>query len=277
MNLYNNFTDFKKANPNWEKEFEIIQRDSAKFKRVVCRWKEGEKKLEHIFLATINIETGEVYLDCRRRKILAKHLTLIAARPLFSIIRLLWHLTIIGPLAVEARELSKEIKEAKEEGTLDKNQLRKRVFKSLSVSFLRNVADIVRTPVYGTAMTVVSVAAIPLAAFNPNSLYTTRAIVGRLERRLLRVNDILARYNSSNLSHKSLSPCFSPIEEMFPVDKPNPRTKKELKEMFKRLARSNIRFRRMARHPCNDCCALLKEDQAYLSAAAKKKSLSKIK
>ncbi|MGK5595320.1 MAG: hypothetical protein ACSNEK_08190 [Parachlamydiaceae bacterium] len=274
MDLYLNFLIFKENNPDWENEFGIIQRDSAKFKRIICRWKENKNHV-HIFLATINVETGEVYLDCRRRKILAKHLSLAVTRPIFTLIRLIWHLTIIGPLSVEAMELSKEIKKEKEKKNFQQHELRNHVFKLLSISMLRNFVDILRTPMYGAAMTIVSIVALPLGVFNPNSLYTTRAIVGRLERRLLRVNNGITR-DSCNLNHKSLSPCFSPIEEMFPADLTAPPSKQELKDTFERLAHANVRFRKSSRAIFNDCFHLLKEDQTYVSAAAKTKKLIKV-
>jgi hypothetical protein len=114
---------------------------------------------------------------------------LIAIRPIHIIIKTIWHLSIIGALALEISALAK--------GEITKEQLRTHTFQSL--------ADIFRTPLYGTAITIVHIYGVIAACYDPNTLYETREWAGKLERLLLRVETQPWR------QFWCLSECLSPL------------------------------------------------------------------
>jgi hypothetical protein len=185
------FSTFVSTYPDWETIFNVYTKDSSKYKRIICSWEEDclDKKIMHEFHATINTTNGDIFLDCSRRKLFAKHIMLIIARPIHIAIKTLWHLSIFGPLTIQIFKLYK--------GQSSLKELTTHTFHSLS--------DIVRTPLYGLAMTVTYIAGIILGSFCPNSLYYTRDAAGWLERTLLRESKVF------KTTPWALSPCFSPM------------------------------------------------------------------
>jgi hypothetical protein len=126
-----------------------------------------------------------------------------------------------------------------------------------------NFVDIVRTPLYTTAMLVVTVSAVIIGPFAPHKLYDLRALAGRLEIALNRGQDSLW----------NLAPCFQPIDNLMEIHHQN---KKKADTEYddeatlqgcNNLARSYIKFRRENRNIFNDCGMLLPEGKVYISAA----------
>jgi hypothetical protein len=245
------FKHFVSKYPDWEKTYEVYQKDDAVYKRIICRWKES-KALQHEYHACINTQTGDIYLDCRRRKILAKHLTLSFLRPLHTVIKTVWHASIIAPLAVEIYKVAKG----------------KQTVKELGINTLKSLADIVRTPLYGIAITITHIAAVILGCASPNTLYKTREIAGKLERDLLRVERIF------DGGMWVVAPCFSPMRSI--LTKKNGKllepTKKELKCKLRNFSESTITFLREERAFFNDCMRLFPDDKRYVSPAAPTKA-----
>ena len=246
---YSSFSDYKVKNPTWENTYGIYQRDALVYKRLVCRWKENDAR-NHEFHACINTQTGDIYLDCRKRKIFAKHLALAIARPLHTCIKTLWHATLIGPLALEIFKVMQG----------------KQTLKDLGKNTLKSLADIVRTPVYGLAMTITNLVGLILGVVSPNTLYETRAIAGKLEREMLRVDHI---FKADKMWQ--LSPCFSPIKRFLTKHEGKyvERTREDLDQMLLQFAKSNIKFRRKYPVIFNDCGRLLPADKEYISSAKK--------
>lgn len=259
-----NFSAFKQAFPEWESTFHVQKRDDSIFKRIECTWKEECKTATgelaekiHKYHATINTQTGDIYLDCRKRKIFAKHLTLFFLRPIHTVIKTLWHATIIGPLLKEATAVVK--------GDQTMKELATHTFHSLS--------DIVRTPLYGLAITITHLAGILFGCISPNSLYKTRIIAGNLEMNMLR----------TKYSKWILSPCFSPIkniaqhseyvkernayEIIFEAKDSKEDNKRSIEDMLERLAKNQIQFRIKNRALFNDCLRHFPKDKTYHSAA----------
>jgi len=160
-------TPERAARPTPERQevrFGTIYRDSRRFQR--ARF-ESEA---HAIYWTIDTENGDVYLDCRRRKLFAKQLTLTLLRPIHTTIKTLYHATIVLPLIAN---------------TVDATRHRS------GSQFMRDnwnsLVDIFRTPVYGLLLTGVHLVGV-VAAIYPNSLYYTRKTAGKLERDLLRTS-----------------------------------------------------------------------------------------
>jgi len=246
------FDEFKRKFPKWESDFNVYQRDDAIYQRIKCECtlKSG---ITHVYHATINIETGDIYLDCRKRKIFAKHITFSLIRPIHITLKTIWHLTMIGPIFCEF-----------------KKDPQKRSFWNVA----RSIEDIVRTPFYGLAMTAVSIGAIIAAAYNPNSLYKSRDIISLLEKKLHRTDELW--YVPFP---KPLSPCFSPLGNLATIEKdwarrekngsPKkvPQNKKNIKIAMARMASLQVNFRQNTKAAFNDCYHLYPKDKAYMSAA----------
>lgn len=79
MKPVDSFTRFVETNPNWKDQFKVVKRDSERFQRILCACKiDG---VDHKYWATIDTQTGGIYLDCTRRKIFAKSVVLAIVRP----------------------------------------------------------------------------------------------------------------------------------------------------------------------------------------------------
>ncbi|MDR3624328.1 MAG: hypothetical protein P4L16_04215 [Chlamydiales bacterium] len=239
------FQNFIDTHPNWERSFGVYKRDDDVYKRMICYSDELCGRI-HEYHACINTNSGEVYFDCRKRKILAKHITLTFLRPVHTCVKTLWHASIIAPLAVEIFKLLK--------GT--------QTIKDLGKNTLRSLADIFRTPAYGIAITITHIVGVILGCISPNTLYKTREIAGKLERYLLRVNTI------RGAGIWVLTECFNPIRNIPGKEglKSMPKDH-EIREMLKDFGASAVWARMTIRILFNDCCLLFPQDQRYVSAA----------
>jgi hypothetical protein len=157
--------------------------------RIICIWneKKDDKIITHTYAACVDGITGEIYVDDRPSVIFTKIFAHMCARPLFTIVKTICHLTLfltlkeIGNVFITKKSFSQKIKN---------------IFKS--------IVDIVLTPLYGLALTVSSAAILTLAPFKNEILYDGRKFLGHLE-------------NRSNWDENSdwiLTPCFhgNPIE-----------------------------------------------------------------
>lgn len=246
------FENYIRENPNWKAELGVYQRDSAKYQRIKCIWEEtldNNEVLKHEYHAVINVKTGEIFLDCRRRKIFVKDLCLIAARPIVYAIKTLWHASIIGPLALEIRE------------TYKGNQTQK----TAALNTVKSLMDIVRTPLYGTAMVITQIFGTIIGIFAPNTLYYSRDMVGKLGRAMLRVDRMC------DGGVWAFDPCFSPFRNLVR----NGDNQEDIKKMLSDFAEGAIDFRRKFRAPFNDFFHKFPAGKTYISAAATTRSGTK--
>lgn len=293
-------------------DYVVYKRDHSVYQRFVIKCEdenydpitqEYNEMITHEYHACINVKNGDLFFDCRRRKILAKHLALVFVRPAHSILTTLWHATIVGRVfskiyfiekdkkflkdlfldqlsKQESDNVLKEIynkegwnkegwnkedlenlgdNKRKEFFTENKESLiefyeeKMRTYKDLKVEVLHSLADVVRTPFYGAVLTVVHVAAVIFGCLSPNTLYRSRDIAGKLERRLLRVERV-------RVCDKPLTICFSPRRNL----------KKEFNsyDQLKKFVHMQVWTRRRNKSFFNDWGKKLPENAAYISAAA---------
>lgn len=178
--------------PAWLQEiygFETcILPENSKWGRVIARWNEkisDNVVLNHRFSFCVNLANGDFFLDCSKKKIFAKMVVLTILRPLDAAIKTLFHLSLLGV----AIALYKGVSKKQSAWTVIKN-------------CGKEIADIVRTPLYGIALTVMSIAAIVFAVFDSASLYTMRDLMGRMEQSL---------YWGEQHRYGTLAPCFQPL------------------------------------------------------------------
>lgn len=129
------FNNFVQENPEWKTTYGVYKRDDDNYQRIPINYSEEITNKEnevvgtfhHKYHATIDVRSGEIYLDCRKRKLFVKHLTLAIVRPIHTIIKTLWHASIIGPLAYETFKLfskptEDELSLTKEESALSETE-----------------------------------------------------------------------------------------------------------------------------------------------------------
>lgn len=180
------FENWKKNHPRIVNNyFTYPNGKNCRWGRVRCKWlKKGcnGQGIPHVINSCIDMKTGEIYFDDNKRTIYGKFCLLSVGRPLHGIVKTLYHASLFGV----AHEIFKPIK-----GQQSKNKRLKNVVKSL--------VDIVRTPIYTIALTILSIAAVIIGPLRPTLLYDLRALAGKIEKSLVRGE----RYNGF-----ILAPCF---------------------------------------------------------------------
>lgn len=165
---------------------QTINTDGYEPDRIVSIWNEIKPDgvtLRHIYASGLD-KQNNVFLDCRKRLIFSKVFFSTLARPIHGIIKICYHLSMI-PVA-KAIFLG-----------LRDNISGKETLKNIALSF----ADIIRTPLYEIAMSIVGLAGILIAPFAPTTIYKCREIIGKLETTLFR----------EKFHCFALTPCFTPV------------------------------------------------------------------
>lgn len=144
----------------------MIQPVQPKWNRLLLEWNEikSDRILTHQYAPVVRLDTQEFYVDCRPQKIFAKCLAILLARPAFTVLKTVYHLSLI--------EVPYH---------LFKATIHEQSFKEAFIKSGRAIADVVLTPLYGIAMTVSTLAVIILIAINPENAYDGREFLGRLE------------------------------------------------------------------------------------------------
>jgi hypothetical protein len=166
----------------------LIYPDVPKWGRLICEWnekKEDGRTLSHLYAPCVNLEKQGMYIDCRPQKIFAKCLALVAVRPLHAIIKTIYHISLAG-VAYQIYNACSGIQTANE----------------CLQNSIKSIVDIIRTPLYGLAMTIVTVAALILGAFSPQTLYESRQLLGEIEQ--------AANWGKKHTPW-TLAPCFQPF------------------------------------------------------------------
>lgn len=180
------------------------------------------------------------------------------ARPFFGLIKTAYHLCLPFSIPVE---IFKAIMEGKQ-----RNESASEIATAAWRNVKHSLADIIRTPLYTIAMTIVHLAAVCIGLFAPHKLYDLRELAGRLENALNRGED----------NWWTLAPCFQPIGNLMNIHKA--KYQKEDTEYeeepvlhgFNNLARAYIRNKRD--YLCHACFDL----EPYISYAYVEKESSGI-
>jgi hypothetical protein len=237
------FEKFISRYSDWKTEFNVSVRDHERYQRIRIE-AVGDDQIKHVYAATIDVQTGGIYLDCRKRKIFAKHVTLAIARPIHTVVKTIWHASIVGPLLLEVG------KSAFTEQT---------AWKGVK-NFGHSLADIVRTPYYGLLMTAHHLYGMIETLFSSNSLYESRDRIGALERKLLRVDQI------TDGGFWLLSACFSPLANIATAHEKYRAWNTE--DGLEAFALAQVNFRSERRALFNNCYGLHPKETPYLSRAS---------
>lgn len=185
----------------------IIETDGkeSKWGRVVCEWREKSTGLTHLFIPLINLKTGELYLDCSRKKIYAKFVAHTFTRPLHIFAKTLYHVVFVFSIPTT---LFYTIMRGYEE-KLPCKQIAKHCLRNC----VRSLLDCLRTPLYGVALMVISIATLVIAPFRPNTVYDMRERVGQIV-------ESLYWHETSDYEY-DLFPCFQPYYSLYEMDQGN--------------------------------------------------------
>lgn len=199
-------TLWKDNNVEIVKNHIIVNKDpNCKWGRLLCQWNEQKdgRVLKHCYAATLNLKNGDLYLDCSPKKIYAKCIALLFARPIEIGIKFAYHLILpISFFDILARTINEE----KKHGSSTK-----KIVKECLINIGKSVLDIVRTPIYGTALTITVLAAVIIGPFAPNKLYDIRELEGNIEQALV--------WDESIDNYFFLAPCFLPVNNILDIDK----------------------------------------------------------
>jgi hypothetical protein len=152
--------------------------DESSWGRLNCRWDEeyGAWTLTHHYAPVVNRQTGEIYEDYSHLKIYAQMFAHCWARPIQIVTKTLYHLAL--PISLP-HTLYVSIREERYEDVSNCYIAGKCIRRLVQCTL-----DIVRTPLYGTAMIIVSLAALVYKPTSSTQLYDFRATIAKIQRSL---------------------------------------------------------------------------------------------
>jgi hypothetical protein len=254
------FKQWRLENPLIEELFFYPEGKDFRYGRIAAKWVERkeEKDLTHICAFAFDFYNGDILEDCRKRKIWIKCLLLNMGYPLAGFNKTLYHALL--PLSIPV-EIFKGVQEG-----IQHNDAPKQIAAKVLRNMARNIADIIRTPLYTIALTIVTLSATIIGIFAPRKLYQLRALAGRIE---------LTLNWGDKESPWILANCFQPIfniqeihlhfdknngDTFYEIDNPNRRS-------LNNLARAYVNYWRRNRNPFNNYFRLLNDQTPYISAA----------
>lgn len=247
----------------------VVQTENSRWGRVISNWNEertgSNQTLEHIYTPAINLKNGDIYLDCGARKIWAKCCLYSILQPIVLTVKTVYHLFL--PFSIPYT-IYKTVQAAKnEENKISEAELMKKIIKEVG----KNLVDMVRTPLYAIAITIVGIAGVIIGPFAPKLLYDIRITAGKLDKSL----------NWDENSPWILFRCFQPIDNLMTIDQWDREYKDTayLKENEKddpillgltNYSRAQIKFRRDNHALFNDCCQKYPQDKPFVSKSFQK-------
>lgn len=162
----------------------VVKNEGDRWGRLICRWieKKETKTIQHIFAACIDLhsENGDIYLDCSKKKTWVKICSHMVLFPLYAAVKTVYHLALPLSISIEIYLTLAKAKQDRKYKQMTRSDLTQRCIKQIG----KNVADIVRTPIYATAMAVVSISAVIIGPLAPKTLYVFRTTLGEMEKSL---------------------------------------------------------------------------------------------
>jgi len=253
------FQNWLKSNSIVEEQISHSEGKDFRWARLKTCWEEKKNGLDttlfHRCAFILDLQTGDVHLDCSKKKIWTKCFALSFARPLVGLVKTAYHVCLPISLPIE---IFKAISKGRQEKQSAKD------IAGLAWSNVKmSLVDIVRTPVYTLALTIIAIAAVIIGPFAPRKLYEFRHLEGQLEIDLVRGQD----------EFWMIAPCFHSFYNLMDIhkkDKVHDDTKYHNDPTMhgcNNITRNYVIRRRSNRLLCNDCGTLLSENKAYTSPA----------
>jgi len=193
----NNYIKRTSKNPSWGKI-------SYGFEGVVNG---VERKI--IFTDYIDLTTYDLYKKkpSHAFKVCATCCSMIFARPLKTVIKTCYHLCF--PISIP-KEIYEAIREERSRAIKDPAYHNRNIFLVGTIAAMKSLADIIRTPLYGVALTIISIAGVLIYHIKPALLHDLRKIHGKVELSLCWGN-----------KQRCLVMCFVPMENLMKVQRRN--------------------------------------------------------
>jgi hypothetical protein len=269
----NDFEKWKTNYPDFMTKY-VVQEEGPRWGRVMCIWQEvkpGQSKVQHIYAASIDLQNGDIYLDCRKRKLWVKCCLYSLVQPIFFTVKTVYHLLL--PISVPF-EIYHTLQTARKQQKVTGIMLTKKIFKNIG----KNIADIVRTPLYALVLTMVGIAGVLIGPLAPKTLYHIRMTIGKLERSL----NWGVEHNSWNLFR-----CLHRIDNLTKIDWRyvhdydnteyiHDNESKKIEQTLHgltNLAYLLINFRRENSRLFNDCFRTYPMNKPYISASTRQSFL----
>ncbi len=155
-----------------------------------------QSELKHIYRPIVNTLNGKLYDDSKVSLVAKKFLLLLVARPFHTLAKTLYHACLPISLPLEFYLAAKK----------ETNKDFQHQFKAGIIGCVKSALDIIRTPLYETALIVCSLFGVFLGTIKSETIYNLRALTGKIELSFLWDN---------KKSPWMLTPCFQPRDTLF--------------------------------------------------------------
>jgi hypothetical protein len=167
-----------------------LEGEDERWAHLVCPWyeKKDDKTeqngkivirrviVKNLITKLIDLRTGQIWLDVSYNELYLKFCAQIVLRPIHTLGKTLYHICI--PFSIPC-----EIYFGIQEGI--NNQWSKTKTLSYCIErILKSFADIIRTPLYGTLLTVHAIGVLILAPYKPKTIFSMMATSGKIEEKL---------------------------------------------------------------------------------------------
>ncbi len=212
-------------------EYLIYPEDDLKHPRALFIYKNEERGYKEIVAKYFDPETKLYYNDDSKKKLYTKQVGLIVQAACVYGLRTAYHLSCLGILV----ELGK---------TLIGGQK-----KTLSERIVRELVKMVKSPLYGIAIVVISLSSVIFSPFKGTYVYTARKLIAKIE----------YNFNIDGESELYAARCFQPYQ----LKDKNNRT---FLEGAAKSAMKTAKYRHKHCDPCNNFGRTLDKDIPYRSA-----------
>lgn len=203
----------------------IRENPESKWARIVCVWNQQVKNeagdlkiIPHPYEAVINCKNYKVYNDDQKLankfkesdfSLKTKFIILSFITPYEYAIRTIYLAILPLSLGLKIYSIYQKAKKAKANGKeIPTDVLQVKIVKAVA----KKLADVIRTPLYGVALTVVALATVILCHFKSDLLYEGRVLYGEIEKSYLwgkKVRKFLVESVT-----KGGAPCMQPIANL---------------------------------------------------------------
>lgn len=167
-------------------EKNIVPTRDPRWGKLLLTWNQklDEKRiLIHKYTAIVDLQEGNLFLDCSTTKIYRKTFAFLLAVPFYIFAKTVIHIS----QALVLNDISNSV-------------FFKQPFSTTLKNAFKNLADIIRTPLFGIILIISSISILCLGLFKPESMYTYRDFLGK----------ILLAMNWGERSKFELAECFIP-------------------------------------------------------------------
>lgn len=138
----------------------------------------SEVPFSKVYSDPINMDTGDIYINKKEKNMFEVNAALILGRPLKTVLKTAYHLCL--PISIPY-EIYDTIQRERAREKLHPEEPKANLYKECTISVIKSLADIVRTPLYGIVLTVLHVAGAILYFIKPEKMNDVRAIAGKVD------------------------------------------------------------------------------------------------